>query len=527
MMSGLKKRAETSNAWPFTEARALLKRLNGKTPEKGHVLFETGYGPSGLPHIGTFGEVARTSMVRHAFHQLCDIPTKLFVFSDDMDGLRKAPDNLPGKEMLEQDLGKPLTQVRDPFGAHPSFGEHNNARLRAFLDGFGFDYEFKSATECYKSGLFDETLLRLLERYDAVINVILPTLGEERRATYSPFLPICKKTGRVLQVPVRETKPAAGAIVYEDVDGELVETPVTGGRCKLQWKPDWAMRWTALGVDYEMSGKDLIESVKQSGAICRILGGRPPAGFTYELFLDENAEKISKSKGNGVSMEQWLTYAPPESLALFMFQKPRAAKRLHFDVIPKTVDDYLAHLGGYPDQEAGKQIDNPVWHIHGGNPPASDAGGVTFGLLLNLVGVCGTEDKSVLWRFIGRYREDANAETAPFLDKLLEYAVTYYRDFVKPTLEYRPPTAMEAKALGDLLTRLRALSPKTPAEDIQTQIYEVGKSHPFEDLRSWFKALYEILLGQPQGPRMGSFIALYGLAESIALIENALSGDDS
>ena len=522
-MSDLKEFAENSNAWPFAEARALQKRLGGKTPEKGYVLFETGYGPSGLPHIGTFGEVARTSMVRHAFHQISDIPTKLFAFSDDMDGLRKVPDNVPNKEMLTEDLGKPLTAVRDPFGTHASFGEHNNARLKAFLDQFGFDYEFKSSTACYRSGLFDQTLLTLLARYDAVTNVILPTLGEERRASYSPFLPVSPKTGQVLQVPIRETHPEAGTIVYEDIDGTLVETPVTGGHCKLQWKPDWAMRWTALGVDYEMSGKDLIDSVKQSGAICRILGGQPPAGLTYELFLDENAEKISKSKGNGISMEQWLTYAPPESLALYMFQKPKAAKRLYFDVIPKTVDDYLSHVAGYPNQEPQKQIENPAWHIHGGSPPASETGNVSFGLMLNLVSVCATEDKTTLWHFISRYRPDASPESTPFLDRLLDYAITYYRDFVKPTQVYRAPSEMEAAALRDLVTTLKGLDTATPAEDIQTEVFEVGKRHDFENLRDWFKALYEILLGQSQGPRMGSFIALYGLQESIDLIESALS----
>ncbi|HAD87818.1 MAG TPA: lysine--tRNA ligase [Rhodospirillaceae bacterium] len=524
-MTDLREIAENANAWPFAEARQLLKQLKGKAPEKGYVLFETGYGPSGLPHIGTFGEVARTTMVRHAFQALSDIPTKLFAFSDDMDGLRKVPENLPNQEMLTENLGKPLTSIPDPFGTHESMGHHNNARLRAFLDGFGFDYEFKSSTECYKAGDFDATLLTLLQRYDAVMKVIIPTLGEERRVTYSPFLPVCPKTGRVLLAPVLETNPDAGTIVYENEDGEKVETPVTGGHCKLQWKPDWAMRWTALDVDYEMSGKDLIDSVKQSGAICRILGGTPPQGFTYELFLDENGEKISKSRGNGLTMEEWLAYAPPESLSLFMFQKPKTAKRLYFDVIPKNVDDYLSHLNAYADQDDAQKLANPAWHIHSGNPPESQ-GALSYNILLNLAGVCHTEDKSVLWHFISRYRPDLTAENAPFLDDLVGYAINYYRDFVKPEKTYRAPTDGERAALDDLAGALRAMAADTPAEDIQTEVYEVGKRHGFENLRDWFKALYEILLGQSQGPRMGSFIALYGIPESVALIEKALAGED-
>lgn len=517
--------ARHCNAWPFAEAREILTRLGDKKPEKGHVLFETGYGPSGLPHIGTFGEVARTSMVRHAFAQLSDLPTRLFAFSDDMDGLRKVPDNVPNKDMVAQHLGKPLTAIPDPFGTHESFGHHNNARLRSFLDGFGFEYEFQSATECYRSGRFDQALLRVLERYDEVINVILPTLGPERRATYSPFLPVCAKTGRVLQVPVVERKLDAGTIVYKDEDGSLVEVPVTGGRCKLQWKADWAMRWYALGVDYEMSGKDLMDSVKLSGRICRILGGAPPVGFTYELFLDDKGEKISKSKGNGLSMEEWLTYAPPESLALFMFQKPKTAKRLYFDVIPRAVDEYLQHVAAFPAQEPAKRLDNPAWHIHAGHPPAEDAR-LSFSILLNLAGVCHTEDKAVLWHFIGRARAGLTPASAPIIDKLVGYAIRYYRDFVKPHKTYRAPSEAERAALADLAESLAKLPPGAEAEVLQAEVYEAGKRHGFTELRAWFQALYEILLGQKEGPRMGSFIALYGVNETLALIRRALAGED-
>ena len=523
-MSDLKNLAQDSKAWPFAEARQLLKRIRGCAPDKGYVLFETGYGPSGLPHIGTFGEVARTTMVRHAFAQLSDIPTRLFAFSDDMDGLRKVPDNIPEQEMVAAHLGKPLTAIPDPFGTHESFGQHNNARLQAFLDDFGFDYEFKSSTIAYKSGEFDETLLSVLRNYEKVINVILPTLGEERRKTYSPFLPICPKTGLVLQVPVIERNEEAGTIVYEE-EGTRTEVQVTGGHCKLQWKADWAMRWRALDVDYEMSGKDLIDSVKLSGAITRLLGGTPPAGFTYELFLDKNGEKISKSRGNGLSMEEWLKYAPPESLSQFMYQKPTQAKRLFFDVIPKNVDDYLSHLSKYPEQDQKAQLANPAWHIHNGHPPVEDAH-LSYNILLNLAGVCNTEDKDVLWHFISRYRPDATPENAPTLDRLTNYAVEYFRDFVKPHKKYRAPTDMERAALEDLANSLSALPPGAAAEDVQTAVYAVGTSHEFDDLKSWFKALYETLLGQSTGPRMGSFIILYGIEETKILIDRVLKGED-
>jgi lysyl-tRNA synthetase class 1 len=533
-MADLRDYAQHSNAWPFVEARALVKHLGGKTPEKGpggktpekeYVLFETGYGPSGLPHIGTFGEVARTSMVRHAFRQLSDAPSKLIAFSDDMDGLRKVPGNVPNSDMLAEHLGKPLTSIPDPFGTDESFGHHNNARLRDFLDRFGFDYEFKSATAAYRAGEFDDTLLSVLRQYDQVMNIIVPTLGPERRATYSPFLPLSRKTGRVLQVAVVERDAGAGTIVYEDEDGSLVETPVTGGRCKLQWKADWAMRWTALGVDYEMSGKDLIDSVRLSGKICRAIGGAPPVGFTYELFLDDKGEKISKSRGNGLAVEEWLRYAPPESLSLFMYGKPKAAKRLYFDVIPRNVDDYLSHLEKFPALEEDKRLASPVWHIHQGRPPEETAH-LAYNVLLNLASVCHTEDKAVLWHFIGRYRPGVTAETAPILDKLVEYAINYYRDFIKPAKQYKAPTADDIRALEDLAETLERLPADADAKEIQTQVYEVGKRHPYPNLKDWFRALYEILLGQSQGPRMGSFIALYGIDETIELIRRAVAGED-
>ncbi|MBF0356574.1 MAG: lysine--tRNA ligase [Alphaproteobacteria bacterium] len=526
-MSELAQTALASTAWPFQEAKLLLEeRLKGRVPDKGYVLFETGYGPSGLPHIGTFGEVVRTTMVRNAFKILAPhIPTRLFAFSDDMDGLRKVPDNIPNKEMVAPHLGKPLTSIPDPFGTHDSFGAHNNARLRSFLDSFGFDYEFQSATDWYRSGRMDKAALRILECYDEVIKVILPTLGEERSATYSPFLPLCPKTGRVLQVPVVERNADAGTIVYRTEDRTLVETPVTGGACKLQWKADWGMRWVALGVDYEMSGKDLIPSVQLSTRIATILGGRPPMNLTYELFLDDQGQKISKSKGNGLAVEDWLKYAPAESLALFMYQKPKTAKRLFFDVIPRAADDYLTYLAKFPEQDDKAKLENPVWHIHAGQPPV-DAAPVGFGLLLNLVSVAHAEHKGAVWGYIQRYAPKASPATHPMMDRLAGYAIAYYRDFVKPNKTYRKASDAEARALSDLAQALK--SSPVDAEALQSAVYETGKAHAetFPDLKDWFKALYQILLGQDQGPRMGGFFALYGVAESIALLTRAANGED-
>ncbi len=522
-MNDLRDAATMSKAWPFEEARRLVKRFEGSPPEKGFALFETGYGPSGLPHIGTFGEVARTTMVRRAFETLSDMPTKLICFSDDMDGLRKVPGNVPNREVMEEDLHLPLTRVRDPFGTHESFGAHNNARLRAFLDSFGFDYEFASSTEYYAAGRFDAALLRALECYDQIMEIILPTLGPERRATYSPFLPVSPKTGRVLQVPVLNRDVARGTILYAEPDGERVEVPVTGGNVKLQWKPDWAMRWYALGVDYEMSGKDLIDSVTQARRICRVLGSPGPETLTYELFNDEEGRKISKSKGNGLSMEDWLTYAAPESLAYFMYQKPKTAKRLHFDVIPKAVDEYHQQLRAYSGQDAAKRLANPVFHIHGSDVPGSDMV-VSFAMLLNLASVSGAEEKETLWGFIRRYAPEATPEANPQLDRAAGFAVRYYNDFVRPEKRFRAPDETERAAIADLRDRLAAWEGPRDAEALQSMVFAVGKEHGFEPLRDWFRALYEVLLGQSQGPRFGGFVALYGGTETVALIDRALAG---
>jgi lysyl-tRNA synthetase, class I len=530
----LRTAALESKAWPFEEARKLLKRVE-KSGQKS-VLFETGYGPSGLPHIGTFGEVARTTMVRRAFELMSDLPTRLLCFSDDMDGMRKIPDNVPDKAFLEPHLHKPLTVVPNPFGGdYESFGHHNNAMLRRFLDTFGFDYEFASATEYYKAGRFDDMLIHALEKFDAIMGVMLPTLGEERQATYSPFLPISPISGRVLYVPMKDVNAKQGTITFTDEDGTDVTLDVRGGRTKLQWKPDFGMRWAALGIDFEMFGKDHQSNAPIYDSISEILGGTAPEHYVYELFLDDKGQKISKSKGNGLTIDEWLTYADPDSLALYMYNRPREAKKLHFDVIPRAVDEYAQHLAGYQKQTEPKdQLMNPTWHIHQGHPPVPETGGVTFALLLNLVAVANTEDKSVLWAFLKRYMPAMDPATHPRLDKMVGYAIRYYLDFVKPNKIYRPCTEDEAVALRDLNAALAELPEGSTPEAIQQKVYDIGRREPYTVTQkdgtigvgqTWFNMLYQVLLGEERGPRFGSFAALYGLNNTRGLIEKALKGE--
>ncbi|MBS1304037.1 lysine--tRNA ligase [Loktanella sp. SALINAS62] len=522
-MSTLRDAAMTSKAWPFEEARRVLKRYEKKDPEKGYVLFETGYGPSGLPHIGTFGEVGRTTMVRRAFEVISDIPTKLLCFSDDMDGMRKIPGNVPDPAALQPYMQRPLTSVPDPFGTHGSFGAHMNARLNNFLDTFGFDYEFASSTEYYRSGKMDDILLRSAARYDDIMAIMLKSLRDERRETYSIFLPISPTTGRVLYVPMKQVT-ADGMITFADEDGTDVTLPVTGGNVKLQWKPDFGARWAALDVDFEMYGKDHAANTPIYDGICKVLGGRPPEHFTYELFLDDQGHKISKTSGNGLTIDEWLTYAATETLSYFMYLKPKTAKRMHFDVIPKAVDEYHQQLRAYADQDDAAQLNNPVFHIHGHNVPASDMV-VPFSMLLNLASVSGAEDKDTLWGFIQRYAPEAGPVTHPQLDQAAGFAVQYYNDFVRPKKVYRAPDDRETAALQDLAERLRGWTGGLDAEGLQSEVFAVGKAHDFDPLRDWFTALYEVLLGASQGPRFGGFIALYGVDETIALIETALRGE--
>tara|TARA_B100000029_G_scaffold289651_1_gene283350 strand:+ start:1679 stop:3196 length:1518 start_codon:yes stop_codon:yes gene_type:complete len=499
------------------EARKLIKERQKILEKKGKVTLQTGYGPSGLPHIGTFAEVARTTMMVNAIKQLTDLPTEIITFSDDMDGLRKIPDNVPNKEILEKNLHKPLTSVPDPFKKFKSFGEHNNEMLKSFLNDFKFNYVFKSSTETYKKGFFNEALLLVLEKYEKIIEIILPTLGKERQKTYSPFLPICPETGKVLEVPVIEIKKKDGKIIYKN-ENKKIETEIINGKCKLQWKVDWAMRWFAFDVDYEMYGKDLIESAILSSKICQVFGKRSPNGFAYEMFLDEKGEKISKSKGNGITIDQWLNYASPESLSLYMYQNPKRAKKLYADVVPKAVDEYLTHIDKFDGQDDKQKLLNPVWHVHNGKPPVEKSI-MPFSVLLNLVGTSNATNKEVLWKFIKKNKKDIKVSDHPILDSLVEYALKYFEDIVKPKKKYRKPNDKEKKALQDLVKRLKDCKDKMDPEEIQTIIYTVGKDNGYqENLREWFKAIYEIIFGDQDGPRMGFFISFFGIKESIELI---------
>ena len=513
-----------SNAWPFIEAKKIYDHIGGKTPEKGYVLFETGYGPSGLPHIGTFAEVSRTTMVREAFKQLCDIPTKLICFSDDMDGLRSVPTNLPNGEMIAQYLGKPLTGIPDPFGEKESFGHYMNAKLRSFLDRFGFEYTFYSATECYKAGMFDHMMIRVIDKYDEIMKLMLPTFREDRQKTYSPFMPVCPRTGAILQVPIEKVDKERNSVSYRNESGELIEVLVTGGNCKLQWKPDFGMRWAALDVDYEMYGKDHMPNAGLYSKICSILGGKIPVQFFYELFLDEAGGKISKSKGNSISVDEWMHYAPLESISLFMYQNPSRAKRLYFDVIPKCVDEYLTFNKKYHEETDIKQkISNPAYHIHHGDVPKIETYGISFALLLNLASVCNPDDKNILWGFISQYAPEASPENAPFLDHMTGFAINYYNDFVKDTKLYRLPDNKQTVMLEKVIHMLSSLEGSESGEEIQNKIYAIGMENNYENLRDFFQELYQILLGQTQGPRIGSFFKLYGIKESIELIKGKIA----
>ncbi len=523
-MSAVRDAAMKSKAWPFEEARALLKRFDKGGPEKGYVLFETGYGPSGLPHIGTFGEVARTTMIRRAFEAISDIPTRLICFSDDVDGMRKVPDNVPQRDMLIENLQRPLTSVPDPFGQYESFGAHNNAMLRRFLDTFGFEYEFISATEFYKTGQFDATLRLACERYDAIMAIMMASLREERQQTYSCFLPIHPETGRVMYVPMKNVDAVNHTITFEDDAGREWTLPVTGGHVKLQWKPDFGARWAALDVDFEMYGKDHSTNTPIYDGICEALGGRKPNHFSYELFLDEQGQKISKSKGNGLTIDEWLTYASAESLSYFMYAKPKTAKRMHFDVIPKAVDEYHQQLRAYATQDIDAQVNNPVWHIHQGKPPVSTMV-VSFAMLLNLASVAGAKDATALWGFIKRYSPNASPEGNPDLDAAAGFAVRYFADRIAPSRVFRLPTDTERAAMLDLRARLVAWDGGLDDDALQTMVFAVGKDHGFDPLRDWFKALYEVLLGASDGPRFGGFIALYGVQETIALLDRGMAGE--
>lgn len=522
-MSDIKQLLQDNKAWPFELANNVLHSLEGKTPKKGYVLFETGYGPSGLPHIGTYCEVIRTQMVKTAFEMISDIPTKLLVVSDDMDGMRKVPGNLPNAGLLEAHIQKPLTEVPDPFGEEKSYGDYMNRRLREFLDNFEFKYEFKSATSLYKTGELDEFLLKSLDQYDQIMSVMLPTLGEERQQTYSPFLPICPRTGKVLYVPIIKRDTEKGTITYLDPEtNEEVSVPVTGGHCKLQWKPDFGMRWAALDVDFEMYGKDHRANAVLYRQICHLVGGKGPVEFCYEMFLDEHGKKISKSKGNGVSIEEWLKYAPIESLSFYMYQSPTRAKKMYFSVIPKSVDEYITFVEKFHKSDEAEKLNNPAWHVHGGKVPKYDMKGITFSLLLNLASVCNSEDKSVFWSFIFQYGANLDPKKSKFLDRLVEHAIQYYKDFIRPKKKYIDPSDSDKALLESVKIELIQLEKDCAPEDIQNIFYRIGTESNYENLRDFFKMVYQVLLGQEQGPRLGSFVKLYGINKTIELIETKI-----
>ena len=512
---------QSTSSWPFVEVRKLLKDRKEIIKKKKKITFQTGYGPSGLPHIGTFGEIARTTMMINALNYVKKIDHELITFSDDMDGLRKVPDNIPNEEILKKNLGKPLTSIPDPFKKFNSFGEHNNEKLKEFLNKFNFKFNFKSSTDNYQKGVFNDSLIRVIEKYDEIMNIILPTLREERRKTYSPFLPICSKTGKVLEIPLIDKDKKTGKVVFNN-NGEKIETSILNGNCKLQWKVDWAMRWFTFDVDFEMYGKDLTESAILSNKICRVLGKSPPNGFAYELFLDEKGEKISKSKGNGISIEQWLRYASPESLSLYMYPNPKRAKKLYSEVVPKTVDDYLAYIEKYPTQKLKEQLLNPVWHVHNGKPPAEKIL-MPFSMLLNLVGSSNADNKETLWKFINKFHKEINSKEHKILDSLTEYAINYFKDKVEPNKKFKKPNAIEKKALENLIQKLKVLDQSLTPEEIQTHVYTVGKENGYEkNLRDWFKLIYEVVFGEANGPRMGFFISFFGLNETIKLINDKI-----
>ena len=512
---------QTTSSWPFVEVRKLLKDRKELIKKKNKIIFQTGYGPSGLPHIGTFGEVARTTMMINALNHIAEVDHELITFSDDMDGLRKVPENIPNDEVLKKNLGKPLTSIPDPFKKFNSFGEHNNEMLKEFLKKFNFNFNFQSSTENYKKGNFNHSLMRILEKYEEIMDIILPTLRDERRKTYCPFLPICKKTGKVLEIPLSSMDKKTGKVIFDN-NGEKIETNILDGNCKLQWKVDWAMRWFTFDIDFEMYGKDLTESAILSSKICRALGKIPPNGFAYELFLDEKGEKISKSKGNGISIEQWLRYASPESLALYMYPNPKRAKKLYSEVVPKTVDEYLTCIEKYPTQELKDRLLNPVWHVHNGKPPTEKII-MSFSMLLNLVGSSNADSKEILWKFINRFHKEINPKEHKIFDKLTEYAINYFKDKVEPNKKFKKPNLKEKKALENLVLKLKSLDQSLEPEEIQTHVYTVGKENGYEkNLRDWFKLIYEVVFGEANGPRMGFFISFFGLNETIELINNKL-----
>ena len=409
----------------------------------------------------------------------------------------------------------------DPFEKFSSFGEHNNEMLKDFLNKFNFEYNFQSSSVLYKSGFFNPTLQIILENYQGIMDIILPTLGKERQKTYSPFLPICPDTGKVLEIPVLEILKEKSKIIFDN-NGKKLEVSIFDGNCKLQWKVDWAMRWYALDIDFEMYGKDLIESAILSSKIIKLIGKTNPSGFAYELFLDEKGEKISKSKGNGITIDQWLEYASPESLSLYMYQNPKRAKKLYKEIVPKTVDEYLDFIEKAKTQNELQLLMNPVWHVHNGLIPKEDTI-MSFSMLLNLVETSNADSKELLWKFVKKYKQNLLEKEHPIFDNLIGYAIKYFNDVIKLQKKYKTPDANEKIALEALVKSLDSCNDKMLPEDIQTLIYSTGKENGYaENLRDWFKLIYEVVFGDENGPRMGFFISFFGVNETKELIKEKI-----
>ena len=522
----------THQEWPFIEAQRIIDRLGkiGKTS----VTAETGYGPSGLPHIGTFGEVARTSFVLQALKTLAPrIDSRIIAFSDDMDGLREVPRNLPNAEMLKEHLGKPLTSIPDPFGKEKSFAHYMNHRLREFLDSFGFEYTFASSTEQYASGVFDEGLRRVMAHYEPISELFKATIAEEKRAAWSPFFPVCENCGRVYSTRVTALDRDNFTVSYAcdaplsgkyAACGHIGTASILSGGCKLGWKVDWALRWYSLGIDYEMHGEDLLESARLSSKIVKIIGGEPPELFKYELFLDEKGKKISKKIGNGISIEQWLRFAPVDSLLYIMYMKPQQAKKMGLTILPEIVDQYLELVAGYDGAE-----DSPVPFItrlsKGGH--ADKLGSqkiVTYSLIIELILALNHDDPRMVRDYLLKYQPDIAGNVA-YYESLIVNALAYYREVLLPgrtaeSADHQLDAAIVV--LRDELARRAAAGTEPDADELQTAVFQVAKDRDVK-MKDWFRTLYRVFLGQSQGPRIGSFIALLGYRTCIERLEAHLA----
>ncbi len=518
----------TYKEWPFVESRRILDRL--ERLGKSSVTAETGYGPSGLPHIGTFGEVARTSFVLQALATVAPkVESRIIAFSDDMDGLRDVPKNLPNGQMLTSHLGKPLTAIPDPFGQEKSFAHYMNHRLRDFLDSYGFRYQFASSTESYASGVFDEGLRRIMGNYDAIRDLFTATIAEEKRAAWSPFFPICESCGRVYSTRVTELDTKGFRVAYAcDAPlagkygscGHTGSTSVLGGTCKVGWKVDWALRWFSLGIDYEMHGEDLLDSARLSSKIVKILGGEPPELFKYELFLDEKGKKISKKIGNGISLEQWLRFAPVDSLLYIMYVKPQQAKKMGLPILPEILDQYLELVAEYDGAE-----DSPVPFIsrlshgaHAGKLEGQKT--ITYSLILELILALNQDDPRIVRDYLLKY-QPAIAGNVAYYEELIKDALAYYREVLLPSRKAEPADHLmddTLRALRDELARLEAAGTAPDADALQTMAFQLAKDRDVK-MKDWFRALYRVFLGQSQGPRIGSFIALLGYKDCIERLE--------